>query len=139
MKQRKKQPYIEIIDLKEEQKEYIKLCEGKSKKIQTYTSWEKHIKDLLLKFNSAEELYNFKRYCINQDRVCSDAPNLFGSYVILLITLILDKISPYLTILGIAVLSTYFICYGIKKHQNVIKGSGFFKDIIEIIEKLEKE
>lgn len=139
MKKRKKEPYIDIIDLKTEQKEYADLCNGKSKKFQTYTSWESHIKSLLLKFDSPSELYNFKRYCINQDRVFSNVPNLFGSYVILSITILFDNINPYVPLLGIAALIIYFSAYTIKQQKSIIKESCFFKDIVEIIEKIEKE
>lgn len=139
MRKRKKQPYIEIIDLKAEQKEYVNLCNNNSKKYHTYTVWEAHIKNLLKKFNSPTDLYNFKRYCVNQDRVFSDAPNLFGSYVVLLLTLILDKFAPYLTVAGFVILLLYSFWHGISQHKTVIKGSCFFKDIIEIIEKIEKE
>ena len=139
MKKRKKEPYIDIIDLKTEQKEYADLCNGKSKKFQTYTSWESHIKSLLLKFDSPSDLYNFKRYCINQDRVFSNVPNLFGSYVILSITILFDNINPYVPLLGIAALIIYFSAYTIKQQKSIIKESCFFKDIVEIIEKIEKE
>ncbi len=139
MRKRKKQPYIEIIDLKAEQKEYVNLCNNNSKKYHTYTVWEAHIKNLLKKFNSPTDLYNFKRYCVNQDRVFSDTPNLFGSYVVLLLTLILDKFAPYLTVAGFVILLLYSFWHGISQQKNVIKGSCFFKDIIEIIEKIEKE
>ena len=139
MRKRKKQPYIEIIDLKAEQKEYVNLCNNNSKKYHTYTVWEAHIKNLLKKFISPTDLYNFKRYCVNQDRVFSDTPNLFGSYVVLLLTLILDKFAPYLTIAGFVILLLYSFWHGISQHKTVIKGSCFFKDIIEIIEKIEKE
>ena len=139
MKKQKKQPYIGIIDLKAEQKEYENLCNGKSKKFQTYTSWEKHIKTLLQNFNSPIDLYNFKRYCINQDRVFSSAPNLFGSYVLLLITLVLEKIFSYLSIFWLLTLVLFFTWHGVSQHKAIIKGSCFFKDIVEIIEKIEKE
>ena len=139
MKKQKKEPYIDIIDLKTEQKEYADLCNGKSKKFQTYTSWESHIKSLLLKFDSPADLYNFKRYCINQDRVFSNVPNLFVSYVILAITILLDNINPYVPILGIAALIIYFSAYTIKQQKSIIKESCFFKDIVEIIEEIEKE
>lgn len=139
MRKRKKQPYIEIIDLKAEQKEYVNLCNNNSKKYHTYTVWEAHIKNLLKKFNSPTDLYNFKRYCVNQDRVFSDTPNLFGSYVVLLLTLILGKFAPYLTVAGFVILLLYSFWHGIRQHKTVIKGSCFFKDIIEIIEKIEKE
>ena len=139
MKKRKREPYIDIIDLKTEQKEYADLCNGKSKKFQTYTSWESHIKSLLLKFDSPSDLYNFKRYCINQDRVFSNVPNLFGSYVILSITILFNNINPYVPLLGIAALIIYFSAYTIKQQKSIIKESCFFKDIVEIIEKIEKE
>ena len=138
-KRRKKQPYVEIIDLKKEQKEYAKLCRGKSAAYKNYTSWEMHIVEMLEQFPSRDDLYNFKRYCMNQDRIFSKSPELFGSYVILVFTLILEKMNPYLPILGIAICIFYFAWYGIKKQKNVIVESCFFKDIIEIIEKMEKE
>lgn len=136
---RKKQLYIEIIDLKEEQKEYVKLCNGKSVLYKTYTAWETHIIEILQQFPTSSDLYNFKRYCFNQDRISSKTPELFGSYIALVVTVILDKINPHLSILGIAGCILYFAWYGISQHKTVIKGSCFFKDIIEIIEKIEKE
>ena len=139
MKKRNKQPYIEIIDLKSEQEEYVKLCDGKSCLYLTYTSWETHISELLNKFDKATDLYNFKRYCINQDRVFLNSPEMFGSYMILLVTLVLGKIDSYLSILGLATFLFYFMWYGISRHKSIIKGSCFYKDIIEIIEKVEKE
>ena len=135
----KKQPYIEIIDIKEEQKEYVKLCNGKSVLYKTYTAWETHIIEILQQFPTSSDLYNFKRYCINKDRISSKTPELFGSYIALVFTVILDKINPYLSILGITGCILYFAWYGIKQHKNVIRESCFFKDIIEIIEKIEKE
>ena len=139
MNYEKKQPYIEIIDIKEEQKEYVKLCNGKSVLYKTYTAWETHIIEILQQFPTSSDLYNFKRYCINKDRISSKTPELFGSYIALVFTVILDKINPYLSILGITGCILYFAWYGIKQHKNVIRESCFFKDIIEIIEKIEKE
>ena len=139
MKKRNKQPYKEIIDLKAEQKEYVKLCNDESELYRTYSSWESHINDLLDKFNSQADLYNFKRFCINQDRVFSNAPVLFDTYVILIITLILDAFFPLITILGAVALLLYAIKLGISRHNTVIKESCFFKDIIEIIEKRENK
>ncbi len=139
MRKLNKQPYVNIINLKEEQKEYVKLCNNKSKKFQDYIAWELHVKKILHKFSSSADLYNFKKYCIIQDRVFSDAPNLFGTYVALLIALILDRVSPELSIMGLILLFLYSTWCGITQHRNVTKGSGFFKDIIEMIDNFEKE
>ena len=136
---RKKQPYIEFINLKVEQKEYVNLCNGKSALYKTYTAWETHIVEILKQFPTSSDLYNFKRYCINQDRISSKTPELFGSYIALVFTVILDRINPYLSILGIAGCILYFAWYGIKQHKNVIRESCFFKDILEIIDKIEEE
>ena len=139
MKKQKYQPYAKIIDLKLEQEEYVRLCDGKSELYLTYTSWERHIKERLSKIENATDLYNFKRYCINQDRVYSNIPELFGSYTLLLITIVFDKIEPCLSIIGIVAAALYFVWYVLIRHKRVIKGSCFFKDIIEVIEKIEKE
>lgn len=68
-KTRKKQPYIEIIDLQSEIKEYMKLCRGKSEKFTYYLDWKKHIIEKLLNLKSLDEIENFKHYLINHNRV----------------------------------------------------------------------
>ena len=83
----KKIPYLEIINLKEERNEYARLCNGKSKKFKLYTEWEDHIKELLTDFHTPQDLYNFKRYCINADRSQEKAPEMFIAYIGLLIPL----------------------------------------------------
>ena len=139
MRKRVKQPYIHIIDLNAEQKEYVKLCNGKSERFSTYTSWELHIRGLLSKFESPTDLYNFKRYCINHDRVFSYTPSIYTTYVILAITLLMEKVIPILTTFGLLLLIVFALWHGMSQHKSIIKGSCFFKDIIEIIEKIENE
>lgn len=135
----KNQPYIEVVDLRSERKEYLKLCNGKSGKFKSYTDWQNYISSLLKKFSSLDDLYNFKRYCINQDRIFSNSPELFGSYVILLITLILDELFYGIPIWALAFMFLASAWWGIKQHKEVIKESCFFRDVIEIVEKIEDE
>lgn len=130
---------MNLIDLVAEKKEYVKLCNRKSDRFHTYKDWENHIYDLLIKFESPTDLYNFKRYCTNQDRVFSNAPALYGTYVIFAITLLIEKVVPNLTVWGLIILILFSLWYGMIQHKTIIKGSCFFKDIIEIIEKIEKE
>ena len=127
------------MDLQLEQKKYVKLCNGKSEEFSTYTSWERHIRSLLSKFESPTDLYNFKRYCINLDRVFSYTPSIYATYVILAITLLMEKVIPILTTFGLLLLIVFALWHGMSQHKSIIKGSCFFKDIIEIIEKIEKE
>ena len=109
----KKPPYHEIINIKEERKEYARLCNGKSKKFTLYTEWENHIKELLSDFSTPQDLYNFKHYCMNADRAQEKAPDMHLAYIGLLIPLYLetiwDQIPAILTMILVMILFAYVI------------------------------
>lgn len=133
----KKIPYQEIINLKEERKEYARLCSGKSKKFKLYTEWEAHIKELLADFRTPQDLYNFKRYCINTDRSQEKAPEMFIAYISLLIPLYVDTLFK-----GIPAFLTLFcfagiLIYALVQNKKLAKESCFFKDIVDIIDVME--
>ena len=135
----KKPPYHEIINLKEERNEYARLCNGKSKKFKLYTEWEDHIKALLAGFRTPQDLYNFKRYCINAARAQEKAPEMFIAYIGLLIPLYVDTmfkgIPAFLTLFCFAGI----LIYALVQNKKLAKESYFFKDIIDVIESLEKD
>ena len=85
-------PYHEIIDIKEERKEYVRLCNRKSKRFTLYIEWEEHIKELLSRFSCPQDLYDFKHYCMNADRVQEKTPDMHLAYVGLLVPLYLDTV-----------------------------------------------
>jgi hypothetical protein len=135
----KKPPYHEIINLKEERNEYAKLCSGKSKKFKLYTEWEAHIKELLADFRTPQDLYNFKRYCINADRSQEKAPEMFIAYIGLLIPLYVDTMFK-----GIPAFLTLFcfvgiLVYALVQNKKLAKESCFFRDMIDIIDEIEKD
>ena len=135
----KKPPYHEIINIKEERKEYARLCNGKSKKFKLYTEWEDYIKALLADFRTPQDLYNFKRYCINAARAQEKAPEMFLAYIGLMIPLYLDAIWE-----GMPAFITLFflvgiLAYAIIQNKKLAKESCFFKDLIDIIEMIEKD
>ena len=136
---KKKAPYSGIINIQEEYKEYSRFCGGKSKKFTVYTEWEAHIKELLTGFETPQELYNFKHYCINADRAQAKAPEMYTAYVALLIPLYLDifweGMPAYLAI--ILLFGAAFLAMILNK--KLAKDSHFFEDVISIIESVEKE
>lgn len=134
----KKQPYEEYINILEERKEYALLCDGKSKKFTRYTEWEEHIKSLISDFRSSEDLYNFKRYCLNAARAQEKAPDMFLSYIGLLIPIYLDALFEGIPALVTLFLFLGIISYIIIQNKKLTKESFFFKDIIEIIEEVEQ-
>lgn len=135
----KKLPYHEIINIKEERKEYALLCNGKSKRFTLYTEWEEHIKELLSRFSSPQDLYNFKHYCMNADRVQEKTPDMHLAYVGLLIPLYLDTVFDEMPAILTLVLAGILLIYVIIQNKKIAKESYFFKDIIDIIEELERE
>ena len=135
----KKPPYHEIINLKEERNEYARLCNGKSKKFKLYTEWEDHIKALLAGFRTPQDLYNFKRYCINAARAQEKAPEMFIAYIGLLIPLYLDTFWDGMPVILAPIFLVAILAYAIIQNKKLAKESCFFKDIIDIIEMIEKD
>lgn len=135
----KKVPYREYLDLKLERKEYSRLCKSKSKKYRYYSEWEKHIEDSLLKFQTSEDLCNFKHFCINYDRSLSRLPEILGLYFPLIISLYLDRIFNQISVLVWILLLMFYICFWFVQHKNAILESYFYKDILQIVEKVETQ
>ena len=135
----KKPPYHEIINLKEERKEYARLCNGKSKKFKLYTEWEDHIKALLADFRTPQDLYNFKRYCINAARAQEKAPEMYVAYICLLIPLYLDTFWDGMPVILAPIFLVAILAYAIIQNKKLARESCFFKDIIDVIESLEKD
>ena len=135
----KKPPYLEIINLKEERKEYARLCSGKSKKFKLYTEWEAHIKELLADFRTPQDLYNFKRYCINADRSQKKAPEMFIAYIGLLIPLYLDTFWGGMPVILAPIFLVAILAYAIIQNKKLARESCFFKDIVDIIDEIEKD
>ena len=133
----KKPPYHEIINLKEERNEYAKLCSGKSKKFKLYTEWEDHIKALLAGFRTPQDLYNFKRYCINAARAQEKAPEMYVAYIGLLIPLYLDTFWDGMPVILAPIFLVAILAYAIIQNKKLARESCFFKDIVDIIDVME--
>ena len=135
----KKAPYKEIIDMKAEQKEYALLCEGKSKKFKVYSEWEDHIKDLLAKFHTLKDLYNFKHYCVNASRAHEKTPDMYIVCISLFIPLYLDTFFMDLPTIIAPLVFLVLVAHIVIQNKKLTKESCFYKDIIEIAEKIECE
>ena len=135
----KRPPYHEIINIKDERKEYAQLCNGKSKKFKLYTEWENHIKELLADFCTPQDLYNFKRYCINAARSQEKAPEMFIAYIGLLIPLYLDTFWDGMPAILAPIFLTAILAYAIIQNKKLAKESCFYKDLVDVIELLENE
>ena len=130
----KDSPYNSILNFKIEQKEYALLCKGKSKKYKLYTDWEEHIIECISKFKDEKDLYNFKRYCMNRERTSSKMPEMFATYIGLLITIYLDRLTDGLPLFVWLLIFVGIVSWTIIQHKMVIRESYFFKDLIDIIE-----
>lgn len=133
----KKTPYIEIVDMEAERNEYSLLCRGKSKKYSLYSDWEEHMTECLSRFETYKDLYNFKRFCINSERTSTKAPDMFISYVALLLTVCLDILFEGLNSWLLVIMLLALLAYTIYQNKILIRESFFYQDVIEIIDKLE--
>lgn len=135
----KNNPYAEIIDLDKEVKEYKKLCRCKSEKFTYYTEWEKHIRELLSKFKSERDLYNFKRYCINYERTAKLIPSFYINFMVLYITIFIDKFIKELNILVWLFIFLLSVLLTLCQNLAYSKEAYFYKDVIEIIEDFQQQ
>lgn len=136
---KKKAPYHGIIDINKEYKEYGRFCRGKSEKFTVYTEWETHIKDLLATFESPQDLYDFKHYCINADRTQAKAPEMYTAYIALLIPLYLDIFWKDMPVHLSIILLFGVVLFAMLASKKLTRESHFFEDVINIIESVEKE
>ena len=133
------QPFSDIIDLNEERKEYALFCKGKSEKFALFSEWESHIKSMLANIGSSEDLYNLKHYCIIAARVEEKAPEMYVAYIGLLLSLYLSTILDGLPMFLAFVLTAGVLIYAISHNKALALESGFYKDLIAIIESTEQE
>lgn len=140
----KNKPYSEIMNFNVERKEYVRLCECKSKKYKLYSDWKQHIEECVRKISELDKLEDFKHYCISRKRTTSRTPELFGIYIGLLISYATANIPSIFEPQShrIALFLFFFVAlvlclfYTVKQHKKVIYESSFFEDILEIVDEL---
>lgn len=142
----KRNPYKEIINLKKEVKEYKKLCRNNSKKFKHYSDWENHIRTILEGFTDKDNLYDFKRFCMYCERKNAPVSSIFMGIMILYTPFAINAYAQRLNnqgllfcifIISIIVIGLFGLIYfkTIRYNNEVY----FYKDIVEIIEKMEKQ
>lgn len=134
----KKGPYCEILDLHNEMIEYKKLCRGKSKKYKYYSDWKNYIISRIDKFATKKDVENFKHYCINAARVGKRILDLFINYMVLFVTIYIDRFVVNLDLyVWLTILLSSFIIV-IVGSDSYNKENCFYNDIIDIINEYEK-
>ena len=121
----KYQPYREIINIDIELKEYIKLCKGKSKKYLYYSDWKAHIQELFSKFQSNDQIENFKHFLLNGRRISSAFSADYIPIIILYFTIIFSKMqNEYSIVICILLLAftVFLLCQDI---INIMKNFAF--------------
>ena len=142
MIKRRKRKYFfdDVFHLEEEQREYQLFCKGQSKKYQVYSEWEAHISEVLMRLDSKEKLYNFKRFCISNNRVQARASDMYVNAVGVLLSAFAGSVITTQPLVGILTLVAVIAFLGVLIVQNkrIIKESYFFEDVLKVIEKIEK-
>ena len=135
---RKHQPYREILDIRSELKEYKKLCRNKSRKFTYYSDWKYHIINLVTKTESAEKIDNFKHYLLNRKRVNKSINTPYVPLIIFVMTIVFSQqvFNSNLKVILIGLMYVVFLT--LKEHENNNKIFYFYKDLIEIIDEIEK-
>lgn len=135
----KKSPYGDVIDFKEEQKEYSRLGRGTSQKYANHSEWEAHIRECVCSIKKPGDLYNFKKHCQKKGRVIRQTTSSFVSYIVLFITFLLDKVFKDIPEWALMIWLTAVILFVVKKEIDVIRESYFYTDIIEVVEKMQND
>lgn len=133
---KKKQPFIEIIDLKDEYKDYKKLCNNNSKKYTYYDDWKKY---MIGKFKMLpkKQFNNFKHFLMFHSFVGEQAGNVFLSTVLVAVTIIISTTYSDIAILNtivtiMAVLLAAILV--ITSYFDLMRNDRFVKDVLEIFE-----
>lgn len=133
---KKKQPFIEIIDLNEEYKDYKDLCNNNSKKYTYYDDWKKY---MIGKFKTLpkEHFNNFKHFLMFHSFVGEQSGNVFLSTVLVAVTIIVSTKYSDIAILNtiatiIAVLLAAIMI--ITSYFDLMRNDRFVKDVLEIFE-----
>lgn len=133
---KKKQPFIEIIDLKEEYKDYKELCNNNSQKYTYYDDWKKY---MIGKFKMLpkEHFNNFKHFLMLHSFVGEQSGNVFLSTVLVAVTIIISTTYSDIAILNtIATILTVFLAaiLVITSYFDLKRNDRFVKDVLEIFE-----
>lgn len=150
-------PYREIINLNDEAREYALLCRRKSTTYKHYSDWEEHITEHLKKFPTKKDLYNFKHFCINKERTTSQSPQWYGAGVGCAVSVIsasfledlkdlelfsqlqgvMRDIVWYIVEILLCIIVGLLFKNFIDEMESLCNRNYFYKDIIELIEKVE--
>lgn len=137
---KKKQPFIEIIDLEKEYKDYKKLCKNDSKKYTYYDDWKKY---MIGRFKTLpkEHFNNFKHFLMFYSFVEEQSGNVFLSTVLVAVSLVINTAFSNVAVLNtiatiILVLLAAFLV--IKSYFDLVRNERFIKDVLEIFLEYEK-
>lgn len=136
----KRQPFIEIIDLEEEYKDYKKLCKNNSKKYTYYDDWKKHLISRF-KMLPKEHMSNFEHFLKFYSFMEGQSGNIFLSIVLVAVTIIINTVFSDIAFLNtiatvIAVLVAAFLVIG--SYFDLVRRDRFVKDVLEVFEEYEK-
>lgn len=151
MRHKQNQPYFEVINLDSEIKQYNNICRNKCNRIRTYSEWEKHItEDCLSKFQTFEQLRNFKHYLLYKQKMIVEAtgigftifPTLFTAiFSYLLSAKILTFFSFVQETTQLNALFSALITFllAIKYRNFILQQQLFYSDFISIINEFERK
>lgn len=134
----KYQPYREIINIEIELKEYRILCRGKSKKYFYYLDWKAHIQELFFKFQSNDQIENFKHFLLNRQRISSAFSADYIPTIILYFTIIFSKMQNEYSIIICVLLLAFTVFFIMSGHYKYHEEFYFYCDLIKILEEIKK-
>ena len=137
---KKKQPFIEIIDLEKEYKDYKMLCKNDSKKYTYYDDWKKY---MIGRFKTLpkEHFNNFKHFLMFYSFVEGQSGNVFLSTVLVAVSLVINTAFSNVAVLNtiatiiLVLLAAFWV---IKSYFDLVRNERFIKDVLEIFLEYEK-
>lgn len=137
---KRKQPFIEIIDLEEEYKDYKKLCKNNSKKYTYYNDWKKHLISRF-KMLQNEHMSNFKHFLKFYSFLEGQSGNIFLSIVLVAVPITINTVFSNVDVLNtiatvIAVLVAAYLV--ISSYFDLVRRDRFVKDVMEVFEEYDK-
>lgn len=152
-RKKKKQLYIDIIDIQNEISIYHDICNGKDQTYVYYSDWRDHIANCYLTIKSERRLIDFKAFLRNRKRKASSLNGQISTYIMFAITLLFDHLflNSHNDIIGkkaqkisdaiLMVVFCIYIVWMILKmaKEAIFEGNTvcFYEDLLEILEERE--
>ncbi|MGN0607188.1 MAG: hypothetical protein ACI4JM_11760 [Oscillospiraceae bacterium] len=138
---RKNQPFVEVLNLEKEYKEYIKLCKSSSKKYKYYDDWKNY---LISRFKILPKAHinNFKHFLMFYSFLEHHSSKIFLSVVLAAVPLVISTIysnNPIFNTIATVISVLVAAVLVMVSYLDFARRDKFVNDVLGVFEEFEKK